>query len=72
MFGSWFAILGIVMIAGLFWWAVGALPIIPAPLGQILRVFIVLIAGCWLISTLFLHGGSFGWGHGIGAGVHIN
>lgn len=52
-----FAVLAVVLIASLFWWAIGALSIIPAPLAQILRVFIVLIAGLWLIVTLFGHGG---------------
>lgn len=58
------AILAVVMVAGLFWWAIGELPFIPAPLGQVLRVFIVLIAGLWLISALFGHVGGFHFTHG--------
>jgi hypothetical protein len=75
MIGFLISLIVISMVIGLFWWAVGALPFIPPPMAQIIRVVIV-VAGClWLIGALFGHGGfgSFGgWGHGIGIGAHIN
>jgi hypothetical protein len=55
------------MIVGLLLWAIANLPFIPAPMGQILRVVIIVVACLWLIGVLLGHGG---FGHGIG--VHIN
>lgn len=57
----------IAMVIGLFYWAVGALPFIPAPMAQILRVFIVVVGCLWLIGALFGHGGfgEFNLGHGL-------
>lgn len=57
----------IAMIVGLMLWAIANLPFIPAPMAQILRVFIIVVACLWLIGVLFGHiGGGFGslgWGH---------
>jgi hypothetical protein len=57
------------LIVGLLLWAIANLPFIPAPMGQILRVVIIVVACLWLISMLLGHGG-FGFGHS--AGIHIN
>lgn len=55
------------MIVGLLLWAIANLPFIPAPMGQILKVVIIVVACLWLINILFGHVG--GWGlsspHGI-------
>lgn len=55
----------IAMIVGLLLWAVNSLPFIPAPMAQIIRVFIIVVACLWLISVLFGHIGGLGFGHSI-------
>lgn len=57
MIGLILTVIVIAMICGLLIWAVGALPFIPAPMAQIIRVFIIVVACLWLIGTLFGHGG---------------
>lgn len=53
----------VAMVIGLLLWAIANLPFIPAPMAQILRVFIV-VAGClWLINLLFGHIGAISWNH---------
>ena len=51
------------MVVGLLLWAIANLPFIPAPMGQILRVVIIVVACLWLIRVLLGHSGSLGWGH---------
>ena len=53
------------LVVGLLLWALSALPFIPAPMAQIIRVFIIVVACLWLIAALFGHGGFGGleWGH---------
>lgn len=43
------------LVAGIFYWAVGALGIIPAPIGNVIRVFIVVVAALYVISILLGH-----------------
>lgn len=43
------------LVAGLLYWAVGALGIIPAPIANIIRVFIVVVSALWVIAALFGH-----------------
>ena len=50
------------MIVGLLLWAIANLPFIPAPMGQILRVVIIVVACIWLIEVLLGHTGSLGSG----------
>lgn len=57
------------MVVGLLLWAIANLPFIPAPMGQILKVVIIVIACIWLITTLLEHTGSLGLGHGVAVGV---
>lgn len=52
------------MVVGLLLWAIANLPFIPAPMGQILRVVIIVIACLWLIDVLLGHTG-MGLGHGV-------
>lgn len=51
-------VIAVLLMVGLLVWAIGALPFIPAPLGQILKVFIIVIAGIWMISALLGHAGT--------------
>ena len=53
------------LVVGLLLWALGALPFIPAPMVQIIRVFIIVVACLWLINILFgsIGGTHLGWGH---------
>jgi hypothetical protein len=67
MIGLILTVIVIAMIVGLLLWAVGALPFIPPPMAQIIRVFIIVVACLWLIGTLFGHGG-INWG---GPNLHI-
>jgi len=53
----------VAMVVGLLLWAIANLPFIPAPMAQILRVFIIVIACLWLIGILSGHIGGLGWGH---------
>ena len=56
------------MVVGLLLWAIANLPFIPAPMGQILRVVIIVVACLWLIGVLLGHTGGFdglGWGHSV-------
>lgn len=57
------------MVVGLLLWAIANLPFIPAPMAQILRVVIIVIACLWLIDVLLGHAGALGY-HGVG--FHIN
>lgn len=57
MIGLILNVIVIAMVVGLLLWAVGALPFIPAPMAQIIRVFIIVVACLWLIGALFGHGG---------------
>jgi hypothetical protein len=52
------------MITGLLLWAIANLPFIPAPMAQILRVVIIVVACLWLIDVLLGHSG-IAWGHGV-------
>lgn len=54
----------VAMVCGLLLWAIANLPFIPAPMGQILRVVIIVVACLWLISVLLGHAGVFGV-HGV-------
>ena len=53
------------MVVGILLWAIANLPFIPAPMGQILKVVIIVIACLWLINFLLGHSNSLGWGHGV-------
>ncbi len=46
----------VALIIGIFYWAVGALPFIPAPMAQIIKVVIIVVGCLWLIGALFGHG----------------
>jgi hypothetical protein len=65
------SVIVVALVVGLFLWALANLPFIPAPMAQIIRVFIIVVACLWLISILFgsFGGPSFGWNHPI---VRIN
>lgn len=52
------------MVVGLLLWAIANLPFIPAPMAQILRVVIIVVACLWLIDILVGHAGVFGV-HGV-------
>jgi len=58
------------LVIGIFYWAVGALPFIPPPMAQIIKVVIVVVGCLWLIGALFGHGRIGGFG--TGASIHIN
>jgi hypothetical protein len=45
------------MVVGLLLWAIANLPFIPAPMAQILRVVIIVIACLWLIDMILGHVG---------------
>jgi hypothetical protein len=67
MIGLLITVIVVSMICGLLLWAIANLPFIPAPMAQILRVVIIVVACIWLISVLLggvggIHG--LGWGHG--------
>jgi len=49
----------VALVAGIFWWAVGALPFIPPPLGQGLRVAIVVVAALYMLSIAMGHSHGF-------------
>ena len=53
-------IIVVCMICGLLLWAIANLPFIPAPMAQILRVVIIVVACLWLIDVLVGHTGAFG------------
>lgn len=61
-------VIAIAMVVGILLWAIANLPFIPAQMGQILRVFIIVVACLWLIGVLF--GGIGGW-HGWGSSIRI-
>jgi hypothetical protein len=71
MIEAFVGILLICVVAGLFYWAIGALGT-PDPIARFARVGIILIAALFIIYLVFsvLGGGHMGWGHGIG--VHVN
>lgn len=50
------------LVAGVFWWAVGALTIIPPPVAQVIRVFIVVVAVLYVLSVLLGHSHGLYWG----------
>lgn len=68
MIGLIVHVIAIAMVVGLLLWAISALPFIPAQMGQILRVFIIVISCLWLIGILL--GGVGGW-HGWGPSIKI-
>lgn len=47
------AIIGILLLAGVAWWAIGALPIIPPPVKQVLYIILVVLVAGWLIGLVF-------------------
>jgi len=49
----------IALVCGIFWWAVGALPFIPPPLGQGLRVAIVVVGALYMLSVFLGHSHGF-------------
>jgi hypothetical protein len=61
------SVIVVALVVGLLLWALGALPFIPAPMAQIIRVFIIVVACLWLINILFgaIGGAHLGWGHPI-------
>jgi hypothetical protein len=67
MISLFITIIVVAMICGLLLWAIANLPFIPAPMGQILRVVIIVVACLWLIGVLLGHTGvgGFGFGHGV-------
>jgi hypothetical protein len=67
MFGLLIYVIVVCMVVGLLLWAIANLPFIPAPMGQILRVVIIVIACLWLIDLLLGHVGGLGL-----HGIHIN
>jgi hypothetical protein len=68
MIGLILTVIVVSMVIGLFWWAVGELPFIPAPMAQIIRV-VIIVGGClWLLGMLFGHGGIGSLN--LGAGIH--
>lgn len=52
------------MVVGLLLWAIANLPFIPAPMAQILRVVIIVVACLWLIDFLLGHTGMIS-NHGV-------
>jgi hypothetical protein len=65
MIGLLISVIVVCMVVGLLLWAIANLPFIPAPMGQILRVVIIVVACLWLIEVLLGHVGSFGGIHGV-------
>jgi hypothetical protein len=61
------SVIVVALVVGLMLWALANLPFIPAPMAQIIKVFIVVIACLWLIGILYgsVGGHSLGWGHGV-------
>jgi hypothetical protein len=53
MLGLLLSVIVVCMVVGLLLWAIASLPFIPAPMAQILRVVIIVIACLWLIDVLF-------------------
>jgi hypothetical protein len=70
MIGLLISVIVVCMVVGLLLWAIANLPFIPAPMGQILKVVIIVVACLWLINVLLGHTGGLGWGHGVALGVH--
>ena len=65
MIGLLISVIVVCMVVGLLLWAIANLPFIPAPMGQILRVVIIVVACLWLINVLLGHAPG-GWGlHGV-------
>jgi hypothetical protein len=54
MIGFFVEVIIACMVTGLLLWAIANLPFIPAPMGQMLRVVIVVVACLWLINALLL------------------
>lgn len=54
------SVIVVCMIVELLLWAIANLPFIPAPMAQILRVVIIVVACLWLISVLLGHSGNLG------------
>jgi hypothetical protein len=73
MIETFIALLLICVVAGLFYWAIGALGT-PDPIARFARVGIVLIAALFIIYLVFgaFGHGHLGLGHGIGGGIHVN
>lgn len=65
MLGLIINVIVVCMVVGLLLWAIASLPFIPAPMGQILKVVIIVIACLWLINVLV---GGIGGFHGLGVG----
>jgi hypothetical protein len=61
------SVIVVALVVGLMLWALANLPFIPAPMAQIIKVFIVVIACLWLISILFgaVGGSHLGWNHSL-------
>lgn len=55
MISFFISVVVVCMIVGLLLWAIANLPFIPAPMGQILRVVIIVVACLWLIQSLLGH-----------------
>lgn len=47
------AVIGILLLAGLLLWAIGAAPKIDADLKQLIRIIVIVVVGIWLISLFF-------------------
>ena len=65
MIGLIINVIVVCMVVGLLLWAIANLPFSPAPMGQILRVVIIVIACLWLIEVLLGHAGGLGFGHAV-------
>ena len=67
MIGLLISVIVVCMVVGLLLWAIANLPFIPAPMAQILRVAIIVVACLWLIEVLLGHTGIGGLGlwHGV-------
>ncbi len=48
-----FALIGIILMAGLLLWAIGAAPKIDPDAKMLIRIIIVVVVGIWLISVFF-------------------
>ena len=57
MISLFISVIVVCMVVGLLLWALSALPFIPAPMAQILKVVIIVIACLWLISVLLGYSG---------------
>lgn len=46
------SIVGILLIVGLFLWAIGALPVIDTTIKQFIKIIVIVVAGLWVIGIL--------------------